>query len=215
MRKIDLRDIPVIYMNLEQHTEKDANMKKILFQCGFKTILRMEGVPRPDKPIAGCSAAHHKALLEIDPPFIIFEDDCQIKNFRPEVERPEDADAVYLGISSWGRMNGHSGPYVQYTQVKDDLYRVYNMLGGHAILYLSPEYIKMCQRITYHAGYEIEDYQDIGFAEIHRWFNVYAFDDPFFYQTSGYHGTVEPLTSYPTEECFAFNKNYFLPEKIL
>ena len=215
MKKIDLRDIPVIYMNLEQHTEKDANMRKILFKCGFKTILRIEGVPRPDKPIAGCSAAHHKALLEIDPPFIIFEDDCQIKNFRPEVEIPEDADAVYLGISSWGRMNGHSGPYVQYTQVKDDLYRVYNMLGGHAILYLSPEYIKMCQRITYHAGYEIEDYQDIGFAEIHRWFNVYAFDDPFFYQTSGYHGTVEPLTSYPTEECFAFNKNYFLPEKIL
>ena len=215
MKKIDLRDIPVIYMNLEQHTEKDANMRKILFKCGFKTILRIEGVPRPDKPIAGCSAAHHKTLMEIDPPFIIFEDDCEIKNFRPEIEIPDDADAVYLGISSWGRMNGHSGPYVQYTQVKDDLYRVHNMLGGHAILYLTEDYIKMCQRVTYHAGYVIEDYQDIGFAEIQRWFNVYAFDDPFFYQTSGYHGTVESLTSYPTEECFAFNKNYFLPEKIL
>ncbi len=83
------------------------------------------------------------------------------------------------------------------------------------VLYLTEDYIKMCQKVTYHAGYVIEDYQDIGFAEIQRWFNVYAFDDPFFYQTSGYHGTVEPLTSYPTEECFAFNKNYFLPEKIL
>ena len=60
----------------------------------------------------------------------------------------------------------------------------------------------------------IEDYQDAGFAEIQRWFNVYAFDDPFFYQTSGYHGTVNPLTSYPTQECFAFNKNYFLPAGI-
>ena len=101
-------------------------------------------------------------------------------------------------------MNGHSGPYVQYEQVKDDLYRVYNMLGGHAVLYLTEDYIKMCQKVTYHAGYVIEDYQDIGFAEIQRWFNVYTFDDPFFYQTSGYHGTVEALTSYPTEECFAF-----------
>ncbi len=80
MRKIDLRDIPVIYMNLEQHTEKDANMRKILFECGFKTILRIEGVARPDNPIAGCSSAHHKTLMEIDPPFIIFEDDCQIGN---------------------------------------------------------------------------------------------------------------------------------------
>ena len=82
-------------------------------------------------------------------------------------------------------------------------------------MYLTDEYVKMCQRVTYHAGYVIEDYQDIGFAEIQRWFNVYAFDDPFFFQTSGYHGTVNPLTSYPTEECFNFNKQYFLPEKIV
>ena len=34
-------------------------------------------------------------------------------------------------------------------------------------------------------------------------------------QTSGYHGTVNPLTSYPTEECFTYNKNYFLPERIV
>ena len=88
------------------------------------------------------------------------------------------------------------------------------MLSGHAVLYLTEDYVKMCQRVTYHAGYVIEDYQDAGFAEIQRWFNVYAFDDPFFYQTSGYHGTVNPLTSYPTQECFAFNKNYFLPAGI-
>jgi hypothetical protein len=112
-------------------------------------------------------------------------------------------------------MNGHSGPYVQYEKVNDDLYRVYNMLGGHSVLYLTEEYVKMCQRITYHAGYIIEDYQDIGFAEIQRWFNVYAFDNPFFFQTSGYHGTVNPLTSYPTEECFNYNKQYFLPERVV
>ena len=110
--------------------------------------------------------------------------------------------------------DSHSGPYVQYDKVEGDLYRIYNMLSGHSVLYLTEEYVKMCQRVTYHAGYVIEDYQDAGFAEIQRWFNVYAFDDPFFYQTSGYHGTVNPLTSYPTQECFAFNKNYFLPAGI-
>ena len=62
---LDLREIPAVYMNLEQHTEKNENMQSILKECGFKTIIRVEGVPRPDRPVAGCSAAHHKGLLEI------------------------------------------------------------------------------------------------------------------------------------------------------
>lgn len=202
-------------MNLQQHVEKNQNMQNILEECEFKNIIRVEGVARPDNPVAGCSSAHYKGLCEIDPPFILFEDDCVIKNFCANIEVPDDADAVYLGISSWGRMNGHSGPYVQYEKIQDNLYRTYNMLGGHAVLYLSEDYVRICQRIAYHAGYVIEGYQDIGFAEIQRWFNVYAFDDPFFYQTSGYHGTVNTLTSYPTEECFNFNKQYFLPERVV
>ena len=125
--KIDLRKIPAVYMNLEQHTEKNENMQQMLTDCGFENIIRMEGVPRPDKPVAGCSAAHNKGLHEIDPPFVLFEDDCVVKNFRTEIEVPDDADAVYLGISSWGRMNGHSGPFVQYDKVDDNLLRVYNL----------------------------------------------------------------------------------------
>ena len=31
-------------------------------------------------------------------------------NFIDEIEIPDETDALYLGISSWGRMNGHSGP---------------------------------------------------------------------------------------------------------
>ena len=212
--KLDLTEIPAIYLNLEQRIDKNANMQKILNECGFKKIIRLEGVPRPDNPIAGCSAAHLKGLSYIKPPFILFEDDCQIKNFRSVIEVPSDADAVYLGVSSWGRMNGHSGPYVQYEKINDDLYRTYNMLSGHSILYLTEEYVSMCKRVCEHAAYKIEGYQDIGFAEIQRWFNVYTFDQPFFYQTSGYHGTVNSLKSYPTEECFSYNKNYYLPERI-
>ena len=57
MMNLDLREIPAVYMNLEQHTEKNENMQKILKECGFKTIIRVEGVPRPDRPVAGCSSA--------------------------------------------------------------------------------------------------------------------------------------------------------------
>ena len=63
---LDLRDIPAVYMNLEQHTEKNENMQKILKQCGFKHIIRVEGVPRPDNSVAGCSSAHFKGLSRLD-----------------------------------------------------------------------------------------------------------------------------------------------------
>ena len=212
--KLKLTDIPVVYINLDDQPERKELLEKNLKDLGFKNIIRVSGFKDPIGK-RGCAYSHAVALEEIDPPFILFEDDCEIKNFEPEIEVPENADAVYLGVSSWGRMNGHSGPFVQYEKVSDNFHRVYNMLGAHAILYLTEDYVRMCQRVSFHAGNVIGSYQDIGFAEIQRWFNVYTFDDPMFYQNSSYQATVNPLTSYPTQECFNFNRNYFLPERVL
>ena len=69
------------------------------------------------------------------------------------------------------------------------------LLSALAILYLNPEYVSLCSKISKHA-YNLADHQDIGFAEIQRYFNVYAFDDPFFYKTSS-NGTVQHLSYYP------------------
>ena len=207
--KLDLTEIPAIYLNLQQHVEKNDNMQKILNECGFKKIIRVEGVSRPDNPVAGCSGAHLKGLSEIKPPFVLFEDDCQVKNFRPNIEIPDDSDAVHLGISSWGRMNSHSGPCVQCENIGLGLVRIYNMLSAHAILYINQEFISMCSRIAYQA-YEIADYQDIGFAEIQKYFNVYAFNDPMFFQTSS-NGTDKELTSYPSFEILQPHRSYWKP----
>jgi len=206
---LDLRKIPAVYINLARDTEKNDKMQKILTECGFETTIRVEAYEFSDRHLAGCSLSHHIALNEIDPPFIVFEDDCVIKNFSPEITIPDDADAVYLGISSWGRMNSHSGPFVQYKRLENNLVRVYNMLGAHAILYLSQEYTSLCSKIAKN-GYDISDHQDIGFAEIQRYYNVYAFDDPFFYQTSS-NGTDQPLSSYPTHELFQPHKSFWKP----
>ena len=110
---LDLREIPAVYINLESDVEKNENMQSMLNKCGFENIIRLNAERFPDRPLAGCSLSHYNALHEVDAPFIIFEDDCQVKNFRPTVEIPDDTDAVHLGISSWGRMNSHSGPWVQ------------------------------------------------------------------------------------------------------
>ena len=205
---LDLREISAVYINLKKDVKKDFAMKALILDCGFKNTIRVEGEYTPNS-LAGCSLSHYNALSEIDPPFIVFEDDCIIKNFKPEIEIPDDADALYLGVSSWGRMNSHSGPFVQYEGITKDLLRIYNMLSAHAILYLNPEYISLCKKIA-HQAYEIADHQDIGFAEIQRYYNVYAFDDPMFYQSSS-NGTDQPLTTYPSQELFQYSKNFWLP----
>jgi len=209
---LDLRKVPAIYINLDKDTEKNERMVKMLEECEFETIIRVEAYSFPDRHLAGCSLSHHVALNELDPPFIVFEDDCVIKNFVPKIEVPDDADAVYLGISSWGRMNAHSGPFVQYEVLDNGLVRVYNMLGAHAILYLRQEYTSLCSKIAKNA-YEIADHQDIGFAEVQRYYNVYAVNDPFFYQTSS-NGTDQPLHTYPSYELFQPHQNFWKPLRL-
>ena len=206
--KLDLREATAVYINLKKDVEKNSTMKSLILDCDFKNSIRVEAEYTPNS-LAGCSLSHYNALNEIDPPFIVFEDDCVVKKFNPIIEIPDDADAVYLGVSSWGRMNAHSGPFVQYEKVDEKLVRVYNMLGAHAILYLNKEYVSLCSRIAQN-GYEIADHQDIGFAEIQRYFNVYAFNDPLFYQTSS-NGTNEPLTSYPTHELIQPHRSFWKP----
>ena len=208
---LDLRKITALYINLLQDTGRNNDMKKLFKTCGFESHYRIDAEYTPNS-LAGCSLSHHNALNEVEPPFILFEDDCIVRNFKPIIEIPDDADAVYLGISSWGRMNSHSGPFVQYEDLGNGLLRIYNMLSAHAILYLNQEYVSLCSRISEQVT-SIADHQDIGFAEIQRYFNVYAFDDPMFYQSSS-NGTDQPLTTYPTHELIQPNIPFWKPTSV-
>ena len=138
MANLDLREI-TIYINLDSDTERNERMQSMLTEFGFKNVIRLSATEMPNNP-AACSQSHYNALQEVDPPFIVFEDDCLIKNLNPVINIPDDSDAVYLGISSWGRMNGHSGPCVFYEEVVDfpGISRVYNMLR-HMQSYISPK----------------------------------------------------------------------------
>ena len=157
-------------------------------------------------------------LAQNGEPFVLMEDDVAVKRFDPIIEIPDDADAFYLGISGWGRMNSHSGPFVQWERVSDDILRTYNMLSGHAIMYITDHYIDLAKKICYHAGYNIEDHVDIGFAEVQRWHNVYALDDPYFYQTSSDGNqivTYSPLSQQQSLECITHMKQFYLPQSCL
>lgn len=180
---IDFNSIPVFYINLDSEEEKRKRTETMLKSMGFINVKRFSAIKHEAGRIIGCARSHYEILKEQTPPFIILEDDCTLnKNFVTNVEVPDNADALYLGISHWGRYLNHSGPYVHTTKINENIVRVYNMLATHAILYITQEYVNMCKRISYHFGYEIENHLDIGFAEVHKFFNVYSFDEPLFRQ---------------------------------
>tara|TARA_B100000678_G_scaffold230554_1_gene199032 strand:+ start:216 stop:866 length:651 start_codon:yes stop_codon:yes gene_type:complete len=213
---LDLREIPVVYINMDKDVDKRERIENHIDRLGFKTKIRVPGVVHEDGARAGCALAQYNALHEIDPPFIILEDDATPFDYDPIISIPDDTDALYLGISSWGRMNSHSGPFVQwdyyFKEVDINLLRVYNMLGTHAILYLNSEYISVCEKIAYHQ-HNINEHVDIGFTDVQKYYNVYAFDQPLFYQTSS-NGTNQKLSSYPTQECLTYQRPFWLPTQI-
>ena len=181
--KIKLTDIPVYYINLDGEDEKRKSTESMLKILGFKSVKRFDAIRHEEGRIVGCARSHHAILKDAKPPFIIIEDDCALnKEFVDEIEVPDNIDSLYLGISHWGRYMNHSGAFVHTTRVDDNIVRVYNMLATHAIGYFSQEYVDVCRRVSYHHGYEIANHIDIGFAEIHKLYNVYCLDEPLFRQ---------------------------------
>jgi len=181
--KLNLRTIPVYYINLDEAVEKKLRTERLLSRMGFENVTRIPAIKNESGRIVGCARSHHEILSNFQCPFIILEDDCDLNiDFDGFIEVPDNSDAVYLGISHWGRYLNHSGPYVHTKSTDTDCVRVYNMLATHAILYLTDEYARMCSRIAHHHGYEINNHVDIGFAENQKYFNVYALDNPLFRQ---------------------------------
>ncbi len=201
--------MPVSYINLDRDTEKRDNVDRLLFDNKFKSFTRIKAIePNIDKFVSerknlgniyGCSLSHSQALLLNKAPFIILEDDVEILKFKKEIEVPDDADAIYLGNMSWGLIDGYGQNYkVKYEKVDGykDIYRVYNLLGTHAIAYLSERYAKACWESLTNSYKDIDVAtasispdsiaSDVAFAKIQKDYNVYAIGTPIFYQ-SGYY----------------------------
>lgn len=182
--RIDIRQIPVFYINMAKDTHKKEYIESILREKGFKNVTRIDAVEDKKNGRVGLSKSQFKALSQIPAPFIVLEDDADPKNFEPLIDVPDDAHALYLGNSQWGMMQSYSGFYLKYKPVKDmkHLVRIYNMLSSHAILYLDQNYVKVCQQTTKYCAYEYPMPMDVPFAMIQRFYNVYCLNKPMFVQ---------------------------------
>lgn len=196
---IDLRTVPVRWNTIEKNTERHKRMESLFVRTGLSNTTQLNG--EMTNPYTKGIARSHIKSLEGDLPLLVLEDDCALtEDWNPVIEVPDEADAIYLGTSWYGMVRGAS----QFrgcisSSYNDKFNRVYNMLGIHAVLYLSERYRSHVVRL-------LDDFQenpgnegcDECIALSMKDFMVLAPKKPMFYQDDGHSNveTANPLIPY-------------------
>lgn len=135
-----IQDLKVVYIcpdHNEKYHARKVHMDSMLETIGFKDIVHFksgnEGYPR-------CLANANIDILTtyLDEPILLLEDDVEFTGVE-EFDFVEDADAIYFGVSlcaGHSTLNCNDG-FAVYSKYSNTQRRIHNMLGTHAILYIS------------------------------------------------------------------------------
>lgn len=185
---IQLSQLPATYLTCCKTIEtRRAPLIAALHQASINSPTEING--RITEPYSvGVAEGHIKALIKCRPPFVIFEDDARILRVPTPTTFivPENADALYLGTSSYARWKGatHQG-LVATSEIGSDYFRVYNMLGLHAIVYISQQYVEhVTDRLLSYIANPRGACDDVVADSMHE-FNVLCLKKPIFYQDDG------------------------------
>lgn len=223
MKTINLCRSVCFYLTID---EERASLIEQKIRPHLPLLQRVDGIKHKDGGMSGCAAGHLKiirqALLsqkENGPfqPFLVLEDDAWPNLFDTEeqnktmwtIDVPEDADAVYVGISSsannlstlmWDQF-GHKLRVIPSPQCPS-VWRILTMLSTHAILYVSKRYAidHMLALVQYLRTRELDQDKkiypvghDTFISQMQLSYNVYAMKRPLFYQSAAV-GGWEPWT---------------------
>jgi hypothetical protein len=185
---IDLREIPVVWINLDSATKNAEIMEERFKKYGFKNTHRRSGLIIPPPPGTHQSIAHfmgcgktHTGILEdksYSTPLLVLEDDIEFcDNFNPVIEVPDDADGVYLGIS-------HGNMYYKSAKYNEQYLRIAGILAAHAILYLTDDFRENMARVGNYCMDELKQPWDMGSSAIQHTFKVVTPLSPVVYQSN-------------------------------
>jgi hypothetical protein len=178
-----LNDIDTYLINLPRDKQRLESAKETLLRINQDHQI-VNGVEH-QQGIVGCGLAHLNIFDTYKPRCLVLEDDiCLTDNVLESIDIPEDADAIYLGVSNHGYVRRRP------VGIKDSVMcsrwdvnykRVLNMCSTHAIIYLTDRYWQACRKAVaecLQAGIAF----DLGLASIHRHFNILTPNNPMFFQ---------------------------------
>jgi len=210
---LDIKSITVYIISpgVDNYRSKLLTVFERVINEGFKNVTFFKSVPGPNK-----TASLTNTVLEIfkqelnnDKPFIILEDDCAFFTKYDQVEIPDTADMLYLGVSLWSYPYSVDTLYSMYRPniicnsidtvetYNNTLVKIQAMNGTHAILYISRDFIRtFIDKMTDISKYIDDVPHDLLFSSLHKSFNVFGLKEPMFYQdaTLGGQEDVTKLT---------------------
>ena len=197
---IKSKDVKVYWINEKENQERFQHMTELLNKY-FPNHERINAVMEKPK-YNGVTIAHLNALLKgsaLKKPFIILEDDVDIKIYKETLETPQNTDALFIGLSCWGnkiysknkdvkvKKRGDlllfcNGAVGQIIEGNNDIFRIYSMYGAHAVLYIGREYILKSIDNCIQAFIKNKPH-DIYFPRFQRKYHIYGLNKPIFYQS--------------------------------
>ena len=206
---IDIMKIPVLCITVETAKDRHKRIHDLFSRFNLTNTHMINGeildktglsfIEVQTKKSGLVADAHIEALTKFKPPFLIIEDDVLDCRHQTKFDIPDDADCLYLGSSVWGMQEGKSSQFGTKTApYSEDYCTVRDMLGIHAVLYLTQSYIdatidnlSTCKNRN--------QYCDECIALDMENHKVYCVRQPVFYQHDGLNNqvTLFPLKDYP------------------
>lgn len=184
--KINLNDINYYFLTYNNLIRK----QHILNEFAGYNLIEVNPIPDIGKYKSGASgfikisdlACQNQDRNMPFQPFVIFEDDAKKhREFPSNIDIPDDADILYIGISRCGMRKTTAKNDVRFININEDVIRIYNMLSSHGILICSMRGLLMIQKCMLE-GYYKNNSWDIYTAQIQPYLNVYALKNPLVYQ---------------------------------
>jgi hypothetical protein len=191
-----LTDIKTIYIcpdHNEKYHERKLHMDNLLTNLGFTNFHHYKS-STDSYPKCLCDATIDILKNNLDEPILILEDDIEYTGYS-DISFDSSIDALYIGLSKSGGhpiINLHDGPSL-FANYSNSQVRVINMLGGHAIIYISRKYkeaiIDSLERMgnTY--------YNDVLFSRLQKHYIILANKIPSFYQSAKF-GNVQHVENW-------------------
>jgi hypothetical protein len=181
-----LTDLKVVYIcpdHNEKYHQRKIHMDILLQNIGFTDIVHYKSGTEA-YPACLVNATIDILQTYMDTPFLLLEDDVEFTE-GTDFDMPPEADAIYFGLSKCGGSavrNLWEG-MARFTPFSSSQVRVMNMLGGHAICYISPLYKQaVIDILSQYVGTPY--YNDVLMSRIQSKHMVLAQKHPFFYQSN-------------------------------